>query len=279
MRGLPVAEICTVYGVALPGSSHDEHARHGHHHGEHPGNGDDRSHPAQAHTGNHCALTALAALAIPDAPDLAAAPAHGVQAEVVPEHGIAFRDSAAWAAQLEHASAFRLTAPPADAFQAVGRGVVRGMARDARVALALPCRSRVPAIEPVLVCRPWAQPPHPGRPHERKWRPLCGRRGRLSALPAAALADSRASDSSGHLGHRRSVKPMNSLPTISTLQTHASAMSRRAGDNDLDDSHGITPDLGISLGAEHQRLAPDGQPAINGSATSNWASNTSSTRI
>src|SRR5207245_4398580 len=63
MRGVPVAEVCTVYGVAPPGVSPGEHAHH--HHGEHAGDHDHSSHAAAAHSSDHCALTALAALAVP----------------------------------------------------------------------------------------------------------------------------------------------------------------------------------------------------------------------
>jgi len=102
MRGVPVAEVCTVYGVALPGSSPDEHAHHAHHH-EHPGDEDHSSHSAAAHVGDHCSLSALAALALQDAPEFALAPAHGAHTDVLPERSIVFRDaSAAWAARLQH---------------------------------------------------------------------------------------------------------------------------------------------------------------------------------
>ena len=71
MRGVLVAEVCAVYGVALPGASHDEHAGHAHHHADPSGHGDQGSHSATAHIGDHCALTALAALAVPDQAALA----------------------------------------------------------------------------------------------------------------------------------------------------------------------------------------------------------------
>lgn len=71
LQGVPVAEVCPVYGVALAAAqvshgSHDEHAHHQHaHHHEHGGGQDHQGHQMAAH-GDHCALTGLASLAGPD---------------------------------------------------------------------------------------------------------------------------------------------------------------------------------------------------------------------
>jgi len=106
MRGVPVAEVCTVYGVALPGpsgSGRSEHAGHAHHHAEHSGHEDHSKHSAAAHSGDHCALTALAALAVPDTAMPAVTPAHAVVFQLPSATCTGFRDGcAAWAARLEH---------------------------------------------------------------------------------------------------------------------------------------------------------------------------------
>ena len=102
MRGVSVAEVCTVYGVALPGASHHEHAGHAHQHAEHSGHDGHGSHSAAAHKGGACALTALAALAVPDTTALAAVPAHSSVSGVPSESRTAFRDACAtWVARLK----------------------------------------------------------------------------------------------------------------------------------------------------------------------------------
>ena len=162
LRGVPVASVCAIYGVAMPSSpgnhaahagpdgtaitspverpadaptlahvSHREHAGHGGQadpgtaaeHGAHAGHGGhaeagaaaahagaadpashgDHSHAEDKHGGGHCALTALAALAVPDAA-LAGVP---LLRDGAPDHAPtradAFHDaSAAWVARLKH---------------------------------------------------------------------------------------------------------------------------------------------------------------------------------
>lgn len=101
MRGVPVAEVCTVYGVALP--SQDPHAHHAHHNDERAGHEDHSSHSAASHGGDHCALTALAALAVPDVRPPEVTPALATVSVRIAERTIARRDaSAAWAARLSH---------------------------------------------------------------------------------------------------------------------------------------------------------------------------------
>jgi hypothetical protein len=65
LQGKSVAEICTVYGVALAAA--DEHRHHAHH-AQSSGGEDHSKHAATAHNGEHCALTALVAFAAADAP-------------------------------------------------------------------------------------------------------------------------------------------------------------------------------------------------------------------
>jgi hypothetical protein len=104
MRGVPVAEVCTVYGVALPSASQAGHAHHPHHHhGAQADHEDHSKHSATAHSGDHCALTVLAALAVPDIVPPTVAPGHAVAAVRVADRSVVFRDaSAAWAARLQH---------------------------------------------------------------------------------------------------------------------------------------------------------------------------------
>ena len=106
LRGVPVAEVCTVYGVALPAPSHDDHDEHAHHalhHGGHSGHEDHGSHDAAAHTGDHCALNALAALSAQETPTLGVVPAHAGASDTIPPRTVSLRDaSAAWVARLKH---------------------------------------------------------------------------------------------------------------------------------------------------------------------------------
>lgn len=95
LQGRPVAEICTVYGVALPAAPRHEHTgpiapadaagpQSGHHpdyHADHHPHGEPAvpdghaGHGAAGHAGTHCALMAMAAFAAPDhRPPTVAAP-------------------------------------------------------------------------------------------------------------------------------------------------------------------------------------------------------------
>lgn len=106
LQGVPVAEVCPVYGVSLasahqPHGSHDEHAHHHHAHDHRQGE-DHKGHELAAH-GDHCALTALASLAGPDDVEWAVAPAmHAVSA--IPLHAAdSVPDACArWVARLKH---------------------------------------------------------------------------------------------------------------------------------------------------------------------------------
>ena len=90
MQGKTLVEVCTVYGVAmvpLDGDSHDTAPDHG-----------------SAHGNEHCALTALTALAAPEPPvlDAAAVPRHaGVTPRAHPSPQ-APDACATWVARLKH---------------------------------------------------------------------------------------------------------------------------------------------------------------------------------
>jgi len=105
-RGVPVAQVCAIYGVAL--AAHGAHAGHPHD-GAHEGHaapaGDDDGARGDAlHGSGHCALAALASLSTPDA----AAPAlpsarDAAPAFVEPSRAVARPDAcASWAARLRH---------------------------------------------------------------------------------------------------------------------------------------------------------------------------------
>jgi hypothetical protein len=103
LQGRSVAQICTVYGVALP-ASQDPHAGHAHAHARHHDGHEHDSHQLATHRGDHCALTALAALAMPDA-CVGALPPPGrvIAVGVAARHQPAAHDDCArWAARLKH---------------------------------------------------------------------------------------------------------------------------------------------------------------------------------
>jgi hypothetical protein len=103
LRGVPVAEVCTVYGVALPGASHVEHSGHAHHHADGSSQHEHDSHSAAAHTGDHCALTALATLAVPGHAALVSAPPLAALSRLLPKTCTDCVDACAtWAARLKH---------------------------------------------------------------------------------------------------------------------------------------------------------------------------------
>lgn len=105
MRGVPVAQVCPIYGVALPGPAGAGHEGHAHHHAEHSGHEEDhRSHHAADH-GDHCALTALAGFAPAEAPELAIASAHtaSLAPQPAPARGAMLRDATVrWRERLKH---------------------------------------------------------------------------------------------------------------------------------------------------------------------------------
>ncbi|NUZ06805.1 hypothetical protein [Piscinibacter koreensis] len=119
LRGVGVAAVCPVYGVALPaalsgaGDRHGSHDRttHGHaahadhvaHDGGASGDPDEDAPALALHDGDHCALTALAALATGAATGQPfAGTQRGAGPAVVPRAIVNEDASAAWMARLEH---------------------------------------------------------------------------------------------------------------------------------------------------------------------------------
>ncbi len=107
-QGLPVAQLCTLYGVAtasLSSAAQPEHAHgHHHHHDATDADGhDDGPRSATDHAHDHCALTAVAAMAVGSAappgppPDGAAASLPVTRGE----RRVA-DDCARWATRLAH---------------------------------------------------------------------------------------------------------------------------------------------------------------------------------
>jgi len=110
LQGVSVADVCSVYGVRTVASNgqpagHDAHAHH-RHHGDAGGDRDPSRgpHSDAAHGGEHCALTALAALGPPDVAPVAlpTAAAHPEVARVATAASIP-NAPAEWAARLCHA--------------------------------------------------------------------------------------------------------------------------------------------------------------------------------
>src|SRR6185369_11458207 len=91
----------------------------------------------------------------------------------------------------------------------------------------------------------------------------------LLAMPATALAH-------GVVGKRffpatiatddPFVSDELSLPTISSVRSNGSEDEPSTRETSISGefSKRITPDFGISVGVEHQRLSPSGQPSVNG---------------
>jgi hypothetical protein len=130
LRGVAVAEVCPLYGVAMPAAAApmampvavapmagDPHAHHPHHHaadadragamsGSHATPPGDHEAPAGPHFDSHrdhCALSALAALAVPDISPLGLAPPTVAIADSTSRPFATPRDAAArWAARLRH---------------------------------------------------------------------------------------------------------------------------------------------------------------------------------
>ena len=123
LQGVPVAEVCPVYGVSLASAhgaphaeaangghtdgehAHHQHAHHSHHHHDPAagtGHEDHKGHELASH-GDHCALTALASLAGPDEVDWAIAPAVHVVASIEVHRTEPVPDACAlWVARLKH---------------------------------------------------------------------------------------------------------------------------------------------------------------------------------
>jgi hypothetical protein len=103
LRGVSVAGVCPIYGVALPGASADKHTGHEHHLAGHSQHEDGPAHSGAVHTGDHCALTALAALTAPCMVARVAAQAQVAVPDTPSATCSAFRDACAtWVARLKH---------------------------------------------------------------------------------------------------------------------------------------------------------------------------------
>jgi hypothetical protein len=107
LRGVAVGSVCAVYGVVLPDSTGGAYASHGHHHAEHAEHASHDGHDGhtpgsqETHSGDHCALTALAELGVSRAPMFGAATEgrHAI-GELAPSAPPAWGDaSATWAAR------------------------------------------------------------------------------------------------------------------------------------------------------------------------------------
>ena len=97
LRGVPVASVCEVYGVAMPGMSPSQHAGHAHHHDGHSSAG---SHSDDAHTSDHCALTALGTLASSSLTAIVVSQAHALVPDLSVAASGGFPDACAtWAAR------------------------------------------------------------------------------------------------------------------------------------------------------------------------------------
>jgi hypothetical protein len=107
LQGVSVAEVCTVYGVrmvALDATQADEHALgiHPHHHDGDGGPGSG-SQLDGSHGGNHCALTALAALAPQETEPIGLSHTGSGSAPQPADSRPSIHDAAAaWAARLWH---------------------------------------------------------------------------------------------------------------------------------------------------------------------------------
>ena len=104
LQGVPVGSICGIYGVTLPGAKADPHAHHHGHHAQHDGgasSGDAPSH-SSSHR-DHCALTGLAAMAVPTGVALPVLPTSAAAEPPYPSYRVCAGDAcAAWAAQMQH---------------------------------------------------------------------------------------------------------------------------------------------------------------------------------
>lgn len=101
LQGAPVGSICSIYGVTLPGVEADPHAGHHGHHGHEAPSGDTPAHGSK--DPNHCALTGLAAMAVPalQAPP-ALAPSTFAAPPPAAERACAVDACMAWAARMQH---------------------------------------------------------------------------------------------------------------------------------------------------------------------------------
>lgn len=100
LQGVPVAEVCPMYGVHVAQAGHGDHALHDHH-AAHSGTPHDGT---AAHADDHCALAAIASMAVPDALQIPIAAAGAVEIGAAVPIGQSYPDACAdWASRLRHA--------------------------------------------------------------------------------------------------------------------------------------------------------------------------------
>jgi hypothetical protein len=104
MQGLPVAQLCSLYGVATSQTSSSGHVGHMHHHVAAEANHDSDPHPAVDRGHDHCALTAVSAMAVDHAAPVSLAPRGEATASPAELGGdCVFCDECArWVARLAH---------------------------------------------------------------------------------------------------------------------------------------------------------------------------------
>ncbi|MGE5115117.1 MAG: hypothetical protein ACM3N6_01370 [Betaproteobacteria bacterium] len=104
LQRVPVAQVCTLYGVATAQPQHGAHHHpHGHHHVQQGEGERGGSHSAADHGQDHCALTAVVAMAV----DQAGAPPPVPRGPIVATPHLGGNcavpdDCALWVARLEH---------------------------------------------------------------------------------------------------------------------------------------------------------------------------------
>ena len=104
MQGLPVAQLCSLYGVATTRTSSSGPIGHIHHHLAAGAGHDSDPHSAADHGHDHCALTAVSAMAVDHAAPVFLAPRDDATASSAELGGdCAFCDECArWVARLAH---------------------------------------------------------------------------------------------------------------------------------------------------------------------------------
>lgn len=102
-RGVPLADVCSVYGVRLPGAVPVPRVVDANRAVPYPGHNGGDSHPDKAHSVDLCALTALAAFAMPDAASPSVLRVDSVPADIPVPFSRDVDDAATrWATQLHH---------------------------------------------------------------------------------------------------------------------------------------------------------------------------------
>jgi hypothetical protein len=104
LQGLPVAQLCSVYGVATVPTSSSGHGGHMHHHAATDAGHDGDPHSVVDHGHDHCALTAVSAMAVNHAAPISLAPRDEATASPPWLGGdcARFDECARWVARLAH---------------------------------------------------------------------------------------------------------------------------------------------------------------------------------